>query len=59
MKKCKNCSAIIRDNDRYCRNCGILIPSNFYELVCNIFIIFMILGIIFFAILFITSYVVE
>ena len=41
MKKCKNCNAIIRDDDQYCRNCGILIQSKFYTILCNLFTILM------------------
>ena len=59
MTKCKNCNAIIRDDDQYCRNCGILIQSKFYTILCNLFTIFMIIGIIFFVLLFIASYIVE
>lgn len=59
MKKCKNCNAIIRDDDQYCRNCGILIQSKFYTILCNLFTILMIIGIIFFVLIFIASYIVE
>ena len=59
MKKCKNCNAIIRDDDQYCRNCGILIQSKFYTILFNLFTILMIIGIIFFVLLFIASYIVE
>ena len=59
MKRCKNCNALIRDNDRYCRNCGICIPNNFVILLLNLFTVIMVIGIIFLILLFIASYVVE
>ena len=59
MKKCKNCDALIRDNDKYCRNCGIPLHGDLYILICNIFTVFIVLGIIFFVLLFIASYFVE
>ncbi len=59
MKNCDNCGALIRTDDKYCRNCGILIKSNFYVLLYNIFEIIIIFGIIFFVLLFISSYFLE
>ena len=59
MKKCDNCNAIIRDNDKYCRNCGILLPSKLNKLIYNLFLIIIILNIIFVISLFLVSYFVE
>jgi len=58
MKKCKNCEGLVRDNDKYCRNCGIVILSDMNILVNSIFIGLIWIGIVFFIILFIASYLV-
>lgn len=59
MQKCKNCNAIIREDDKYCRNCGILIKGKFYAIIYNLFTVLIVIGIIFFILLFIASYIVE
>jgi len=59
MKKCKNCNALIRENDKYCRNCGILIQNDFNIIINNIFTGLILIGNIFLIILFIASYIVE
>lgn len=58
MKNCVNCNAIIREEDRYCRNCGIKIPSKIYVIGCNLFSIFLSLTIFGFIILVIASYLI-
>ena len=59
MKKCKNCEYLTRDNDKYCRNCGIIILSDTNILVNSIFTGIIIIGIIFLIILLIASYLCE
>ena len=59
MKKCKNCGSLTRENDKYCRNCGIVILSDMDILINNIFTGLILIGIIFLIILVIASYLVE
>lgn len=59
MQKCKNCNSLIRDNDKYCRNCGIKISSKAYVIICNIYSILLAIAIIGFAILVIVSFLID
>jgi len=59
MKKCKNCNAIIREEDKYCRNCGVVIPSKLYNIVCDIYTVLIVLGILFFIVLIVASYIID
>lgn len=59
MKRCNNCNAVIRDEDKYCRNCGIYISGEVYSIMYNIFSILIVAGIVFFILLFIASYFLE
>ena len=59
MKKCKNCNSLTRENDKYCRNCGIKILSDMNMLINSIFTGIILIGIVFLIILFIASYLVE
>lgn len=59
MKKCENCNFLTRKNDKYCRNCGVLISNDKSMLLNGIFTGFILLGIIFLILLFIASYLVE
>lgn len=56
MKICYNCKGINRDNDKFCRNCGILMKRSVYYVVINIFTVLAILVLIFVVILFVASY---
>ena len=59
MKICPNCKGAIREEDIYCRNCGLTIKSNGYYVFLNILIILAIIALIFVIMLFITSYIVD
>ena len=59
MKKCLNCKSVVRENDIYCRNCGCSLQSNTSYVLLNVLSVFLIFGIIFMIILFISSYLVS
>lgn len=59
MKKCKNCNALIREKDKYCRNCGNIVLSDIQIIITDIFTWLILIGIVFLIILFIASYKVE
>ena len=59
MKKCINCKRYVRDDDKYCRQCGTMIISNKSYIIINIVSIILIIGIIFMILLFISSYLVN
>lgn len=56
MKKCVNCKMDNRDNDTYCRNCGISIKSNKHYVLMNVFTVLAFIILIFVIILFVASY---
>ena len=56
MKTCYNCKGTNRENDKYCRNCGLLLRSNIYYILINIGTIVAILILILIFILFVASY---
>lgn len=59
MKKCNNCKGAIREDDIYCRNCGLAIKSNTYYVFLSILIALASLWLISIIILFIASYLVN
>ncbi len=59
MKICPNCKGAIREEDIYCRNCGLSIKSNGYYVFLNILIILASLALVFIVALFIASYLVN
>lgn len=59
MKKCLNCQKEIKDNDKYCRNCGCLIEKNSHYILVNILTILVTVAIIILIILFIASYMLS
>lgn len=56
MKKCVNCKKNIRDDDVYCRNCGLLLRSNKYYILIDVVTIIISVFIIFLIALFVASY---
>ncbi len=58
MKKCLNCEKMVREQDKYCRNCGCLLQSNENYILTNIMISLVVIGIIVLIVLFIASYLV-
>lgn len=52
MKHCINCNELTKEDDIYCRNCGVKIKGMGYHIWLNIVSTFMIIGIIFVIILF-------
>lgn len=59
MKKCANCNGAIRENDIYCRNCGLSVKSNGYYVLLDILIALASIALVFIIILYITSYFVN
>lgn len=59
MKKCANCNGAIREEDIYCRNCGLSIKSNFYYVFIDILITLAIIALILMIALFVASYLVN
>ena len=59
MKKCLNCNIDNRDTDSYCRSCGCPLQTNRNYTFINVLIIFVIIGIVFMAALFVSSYLVN
>ena len=58
MKTCINCKNKVKDNDKYCSNCGCLIQSNINYIFINIINFVLIIGIVLLIALFIASYLV-
>lgn len=56
MKICYNCNYNGKENDRYCRKCGLPYKKGSYYTIVSIINFVMILGIIFLISLFIASY---
>ena len=46
MNKCLNCGKDVKDNDIFCRNCGVKIQSDKNYVLINILTVFVIIGII-------------
>ena len=59
MKKCINCNGYVKDDDKYCHNCGIMIINSKKYIFIDILNIIFIIGIIFMILLFISSYLVN
>lgn len=59
MKKCVNCKTIVKENDKYCRNCGCILKSNFKRVIINILITIITLGLLFMIALFVASYIMN
>ncbi len=59
MKKCINCKNNVKDEDKYCRNCGCKINSSFKYALTNLLIIIIALGVLFMIALFVASYIIE
>ena len=36
MRECNNCRKVIRDGDKYCRNCGIRVLKPYQSVLINI-----------------------
>jgi rRNA maturation endonuclease Nob1 len=36
MKECINCKKVVRDSDKYCRNCGIRVLKPYQNILINI-----------------------
>ncbi len=58
MKKCLNCQSDVREEDTYCRNCGIKLEDNRHFVLINVLTFFVIIGIVLLILLFITSYMI-
>lgn len=56
MKNCINCNELLNDDFKYCPKCGCKIVSNFREIIINLMIFILMLGITFLIALFIISY---
>lgn len=46
MKKCLNCQNPLKENDHYCRKCGIKVQKNNYYILINVLIILSLVSII-------------
>ena len=56
MKKCINCNNLNKDNDKYCRSCGLKIKSNSHYILINILTFLSVLLLLFVIILFVILY---
>ena len=56
MNSCLNCNHIVKENDKYCRNCGIEIKNGGHYVAISVFTFLAILGLILLVILFVASY---
>ncbi len=56
MRTCYNCKGINRENDTFCRNCGLLMRSNTYYILINVGTVIILLALVFVIILFVASY---
>jgi RNA polymerase subunit RPABC4/transcription elongation factor Spt4 len=59
MKNCKNCNALIREEDNYCRNCGVNLSHKFYDVICNIYTVLIVIAIALLIILVVASYLID
>ena len=59
MRMCYNCKRINRENDKYCRNCGLLIKNNKYYILINIGTVIVLIALIFIIVLFTASYLIH
>lgn len=58
MKKCLNCHNTIKEEDKYCRYCGIRIENNNHYILMNVLKVFVIIGWILLILLFVASFIV-
>lgn len=56
MDNCFNCNHSVNKNDKYCRNCGAEIKSDFYYITINVLTIIVFIIIILLIIMFAASY---
>lgn len=56
MGECNNCRKVIRDGDKYCRNCGIRVLKPYQSVLINIIKVLLILIIVIMIVMFIVSY---
>ena len=56
MRTCYNCKGINRENDTFCRNCGLLLRNNIYYILINVGTVIILLALVFVIILFVASY---
>ena len=56
MKTCSNCYKVIRNNDKYCRNCGMKILKPYQIVLINIIKVILTIMFIMMIITFIVSY---
>ena len=54
--KCVNCGEIMRNEDAYCRNCGVKVENHVYYVILNVFICLIIIAIVIIGILFVASF---
>lgn len=58
MKECLNCKKVVRDSDKYCRNCGIRVLKPYQNTLINITKILLIIILIIMIVMFILSYLI-
>lgn len=58
MKECLNCKKIVRDTDKYCRNCGIKILTKIETTIINVIKTSLIIVLIITIVMFILSYLI-
>ena len=58
MKECINCKKVVRDSDKYCRNCGIRVLAPYQSTLINIIKVLLIIILITMIAMFIISYLI-
>ena len=58
MKECINCKKVVRDSDKYCRNCRIRVLKQYQNTLINITKILLIIILIIMIVMFILSYLI-
>ncbi len=58
MKKCLNCHNMVKEEDNFCRHCGIKIQGNNHYILINVLKVFVIIGWILLILLFVASFIV-
>lgn len=58
MRECNNCKKIVRDSDRYCRNCGTRILKSYQQILINIVKVLLIIILVIMVLMFIISYLI-
>ena len=58
MKECINCKKVVRDSDKYCRNCGIRVLKTYQNILINITKVLLIIILIKMIVMYVKSFLI-